>query len=215
MFTTRPDTLFGATYVVLAPEHALAQALASPAQAAAVKAYIQAAGRKSDLERTDLARSKSGVATGASVRNPATGEPIPVWVADYVLGGYGSGAIMAVPAHDKRDADFAQQFGLPVRRVVADPAAAAGAVGESCFAGDGMLLNSCNAAAGLDINGASPELRPSGLLRARLASRAASATAAAATNCGSCTWCAQGFPRRRLRRVWWPGCSSISLGRAR
>lgn len=151
VFTTRPDTLFGATFVVLAPEHPLARKVAAPAAAAAVAAYIDAASKKSDLERTDLAKEKSGVATGGFVRNPATGEPIPVWVADYVLGGYGSGAIMAVPAHDKRDLEFARAFGIAVRPVVSGGEAG----GEAAYAGEGLLMNSANAATGLSIDGLS------------------------------------------------------------
>lgn len=147
VFTTRPDTLFGATYMVLAPEHPLVGKLAAGgAQEKAVAAYVEAASRKSDLERTDLAKEKTGVFTGSFARNPATGEPIPVWVADYVLGGYGSGAIMAVPAHDKRDFDFAKQFKLPVTTVVAG-----GAEGDA-YPGEGSMVNSKNAE--LDLNGA-------------------------------------------------------------
>lgn len=146
VFTTRPDTLFGASYMVLAPEHPLVGKLAAGGQEAAVSAYVQAASRKSDLERTDLAKEKSGVFTGSFARNPATGKAIPIWVADYVLGGYGSGAIMAVPAHDKRDLDFAKQFGLPVTTVVAG-----GAEGDA-FAGEGLMVNSSSAE--LDVNGA-------------------------------------------------------------
>jgi leucyl-tRNA synthetase len=129
VYTTRPDTLAGATYVVVAPEHPLLAALASDAQRAAVVAYAEAAARKSDLERTELAKDKSGVDTGARAVNPATGEAVPVYVADYVLGSYGTGAIMAVPAHDARDLEFARAHGLPVRRVVA-PAGDAGGAGE-------------------------------------------------------------------------------------
>lgn len=160
VFTTRPDTLFGATYMVLAPEHPLVAKLAAGAQKAAVEQYVEAASRKSDLERTDLAKDKTGVFTGSFARNPATGKPIPIWVADYVLGGYGSGAIMAVPAHDKRDFDFAKQFGLPVTAVVAG-----GAEGDA-FPGEGTMVNSKNAE--LDINGAPRQLP---LLRAPLRAR--------------------------------------------
>lgn len=121
VYTTRPDTLFGATYLVVAPEHPLVSELCTPETAAAVQEYIAAAARKSDLERTELAKEKTGVFTGSYAINPATNEPVPVWVADYVLGGYGSGAIMAVPGHDSRDFEFAQTFNLPIRRVVASP----------------------------------------------------------------------------------------------
>ena len=118
VFTTRPDTLFGATYMVLSPEHALVSHITTPAQAAAVKAYQDAAARKSDFERTELAKTKTGVFTGAYAVNPVNDERIPIWIADYVLAGYGTGAIMAVPAHDDRDFAFAVQFQLPIRTVV-------------------------------------------------------------------------------------------------
>jgi leucyl-tRNA synthetase len=118
VFTTRPDTLFGATYLVLSPEHALVNEITTPAQKAAVSAYQDGCRSKSDLERTELAKEKTGVPTGAVAINPVNGEQIPVWIADYVLTGYGTGAIMAVPAHDTRDFEFATKFGLPVRQVV-------------------------------------------------------------------------------------------------
>ncbi|KAG2500715.1 hypothetical protein HYH03_001480 [Edaphochlamys debaryana] len=118
VFTTRPDTLFGATYLVLAPEHPLVAQLATPEQRPAVEAYVDAASRKSDLERTELQKDKTGVATGSFAVNPVTGERVPVWVADYVLGSYGSGAIMAVPGHDSRDHEFAVRFSLPIKQVV-------------------------------------------------------------------------------------------------
>jgi leucyl-tRNA synthetase len=151
VFTTRPDTLFGVTYVVLAPEHPLVLQLVTDAQRSAVTAYLDNASRKSDLERTELAKEKTGVWTGAYARNPATGEDVAVWVGDYVLGGYGSGAVMAVPAHDARDYEFAQAFKLPVRQVVS----AGGAQPTQLpFTGVGTLVNSDNAPAGLDLNGA-------------------------------------------------------------
>ena len=108
VFTTRPDTLFGATYMVLSPEHRLVAGLTTPAQAAAVRQYQQFATTKSDLERTELAKDKTGVWTGSFAINPVTGANIPIWIADYVLASYGTGAIMAVPAHDERDFEFAQ-----------------------------------------------------------------------------------------------------------
>ncbi len=123
VFTTRPDTLFGATYMVLAPEHALVDQITTPAQKSAVEAYKQEAGRKSDLERTELAKKKTGVFTGAFAINPVNNERIPIWIADYVLATYGTGAIMAVPAHDERDFEFARQFNLPIRTVVQPTAA--------------------------------------------------------------------------------------------
>lgn len=117
VFTTRPDTIFGATYVVLAPEHPLVDAHTTESQRAAVNEYRERASRR-DLVSRKTARDKTGVATGSTVRNPATGEQIPVWISDYVLMEYGTGAIMAVPAHDERDLEFAHGFELPVRKVV-------------------------------------------------------------------------------------------------
>jgi leucyl-tRNA synthetase len=118
VFTTRPDTLFGATYMVLAPEHPLVDLITTDQQREQVEKYKAEAARKSDLERTELAKKKTGVKTGASAINPVSNEPIPIWIADYVLSTYGTGAIMAVPAHDERDFAFAQQFHLPIRPVV-------------------------------------------------------------------------------------------------
>jgi leucyl-tRNA synthetase len=120
IYTTRPDTLFGATYMVIAPEHPFVERLTKPEQAAAVREYCQQSARKSDLDRTDLAKEKTGVFTGSYAINPVNGEPIPIWVADYVLISYGTGAIMAVPAHDTRDFEFAVKFNLPIIAVV-DP----------------------------------------------------------------------------------------------
>ncbi len=121
VFTTRPDTLYGATYMVLSPEHKLVDSLATPAQKAAIQEYKNFAASKSDLERTELAKDKTGVFTGAYALNPVNGERIPIWIADYVLATYGTGAIMAVPAHDERDLDFARKFNLPIRIVVQAP----------------------------------------------------------------------------------------------
>jgi len=144
VFTTRPDTLFGATYMVVAPEHPLVQAvLASPGErtdAAAVRAYVSAAKNKSDIERME-SKQKSGVDLGVDAVNPATGEPIPVWVADYVLSGYGTGAIMAVPAHDDRDFEFAKAFNLPIVHVLV-PAEGVRVDPAVCFAGEGLAVNS-------------------------------------------------------------------------
>ncbi len=117
-FTTRPDTLFGATYMVLAPEHPLVAVITSANRREAVAAYVEAAGRKSERARSMETKEKTGVATGAFVRNPANGARIPIWIADYVLAGYGTGAIMAVPGHDERDHAFAETFDLPIVRVV-------------------------------------------------------------------------------------------------
>jgi leucyl-tRNA synthetase len=137
VFTTRPDTLFGATYCVLAPELDLVTAIATNEQAAAVKEYQERAARKSDLERTDLAKDKTGVFTGAYAINPVNGAKVPIWIADYVLGGYGTGAIMAVPGHDARDWEFAKQFGLSIVEVVQG-----GNLEKEAYAGDGPHVNS-------------------------------------------------------------------------
>ncbi len=118
IYTTRPDTLFGATYLVMAPEHPLVKPIRSDAQDAEVRAYQRAAAAKGDLERTDLAKEKTGVFTGASALNPVNGERLPIWIADYVLASYGTGAIMAVPAHDQRDFEFAKKYKLPIRPVI-------------------------------------------------------------------------------------------------
>ncbi len=143
VFTTRPDTLFGCTYMVLAPEHPLVDALTTPPQKAAVAAYQKKAAGKSDLERTDLAKDKSGVFSGAFALNPANGERLPIWVADYVMMGYGTGAIMAVPAHDERDHEFALQYSLPVVQVIEPPASVdGGAAGKLPYLGDGKLVRS-------------------------------------------------------------------------
>jgi leucyl-tRNA synthetase len=137
VFTTRPDTLFGATYCVLAPEHDLVAAITTSEQKASVEAYQEAAARKSDLERTDLAKDKSGVFTGAYAINPVDRAKVPIWIADYVLSGYGTGAIMAVPGHDQRDWEFAKKFELPIIEVVSG-----GNVEAEAFAGDGAHVNS-------------------------------------------------------------------------
>jgi leucyl-tRNA synthetase len=146
VFTTRPDTLFGATYLVLAPEHRLVDEIAkqeqwhtTQKQWQAVKEYREHTARKSDLERTELAKEKSGVFTGAYAINPVTGEKIPIWIADYVLASYGTGAIMAVPAHDTRDFDFAKKFNLPILQVVQPPDAKTDWQG---FTDDGVSVNS-------------------------------------------------------------------------
>jgi leucyl-tRNA synthetase len=118
VFTTRPDTLFGATYMILAPEHPLVTAITTSEQREAVEKYKASVASKSDLDRTELNKEKSGVFTGAFAINPVNGDKIPVWIADYVLMGYGTGAIMAVPAHDERDFEFATKFQLPIREVV-------------------------------------------------------------------------------------------------
>ncbi|KQL53246.1 leucyl-tRNA synthetase [Heyndrickxia shackletonii] len=137
VFTTRPDTLFGATYAVLAPEHPLVEKITTADQRAAVDAYLDQIKSKSDLERTDLAKDKTGVFTGAYAINPVNDEKMPIWIADYVLMSYGTGAIMAVPAHDERDYEFAKKFGLTIKEVVAG-----GNVAEEAYTGDGEHVNS-------------------------------------------------------------------------
>jgi leucyl-tRNA synthetase len=146
VYTTRPDTLFGATYMVLSPEHPLVEKITTAEQKQAVTAYIDAAARKSDLERTDLAKEKTGVFCGAYAINPVNDQKIPIWIADYVLISYGTGAIMAVPAHDERDWDFAKAFNLPIILVVSAEKPVAGKDYSSepseCTAADGFSVNS-------------------------------------------------------------------------
>lgn len=137
VFTTRPDTLFGATYMVLAPEHPLVDELTTSAQRAAVNAYREQTARKSDLERTDLAKVKTGVFTGAYAVNPVNQQRIPVWIADYVLASYGTGAIMCVPGHDQRDWEFARTYQLPIVEVISG-----GDLAAAAHEGDGTLVNS-------------------------------------------------------------------------
>jgi leucyl-tRNA synthetase len=150
VFTTRPDTLYGATYMVLAPEHALVDELVTEDQLAAVEEYREKTARKSDLERTELSKEKTGVWTGAFAINPVNQQRIPIWIADYVLLGYGTGAIMAVPAHDERDWEFARKFALPIREVVSDtPTLGLGGGSPVCeaeplevFVGEGYAIHS-------------------------------------------------------------------------
>jgi leucyl-tRNA synthetase len=149
VFTTRPDTLFGATYLVLAPEHPLVRSITAPELRKAVVQYVRAAGTKSELERTALEKEKTGIFTGAFAENPVNGEKIPIWVADYVLSTYGTGAIMAVPAHDERDFAFAEKFGLEIRKVI-EPIVVHSTTEShpeivavnSAFTGEGKLINS-------------------------------------------------------------------------
>ena len=161
VYTTRPDTLFGATYLVLAPEHPLVAKLTRPEQAEAVKQYQEAAACKNELDRTELATEKTGVFTGSYAINPVNGDKLPIWIADYVLVSYGTGAIMAVPAHDTRDFEFAVKFNIPVICIIepdAEQAAAEGVdvaavlAGKACWTGEGKLIHSANAD-GLDLNG--------------------------------------------------------------
>ncbi len=141
VFTTRPDTLFGATYMVLAPEHSLVDELVTDEQKAAVEEYRAFTSRKSDLERTELSKEKTGIFIGAYAINPVNKERIPIWIADYVLSTYGTGAIMAVPAHDSRDLEFAEKFNLPVLKVVTAPQGqdSIGFVGEGISVNSGFL----------------------------------------------------------------------------
>ena len=138
VFTTRPDTLYGATYMVLAPEHPIVEQVVTEEQWPAVREYRERTARKTELQRTDLAKEKTGVFTGGYAINPVNEERIPIWIADYVLLGYGTGAIMAVPAHDVRDLEFARKFDLPIRQVV-QPSGAEDPIG---FIGDGIAVNS-------------------------------------------------------------------------
>ncbi|MFI5370543.1 MAG: leucine--tRNA ligase [Candidatus Eisenbacteria bacterium] len=153
IFTTRPDTLFGATYMVLAPEHPLVDVLTTPGRRAAVDAYRAAATHKSDLQRQEEAKEKTGVDTGGHAVNPVNGEKLPVWIADYVLMSYGTGAIMAVPGHDERDWSFASTFGLPIREVVrgGDVSVAAFSDNES-----GTIVNSTTPDGSFSIDGLAP-----------------------------------------------------------
>jgi leucyl-tRNA synthetase len=156
VFTTRPDTLFGATYMVLAPEHPLVDRLTTPEHHTAVADYRARAASKSDFDRTELARTKTGVPTGATAVNPASGQRIPIWIADYVLMGYGTGAIMAVPGHDERDFEFAQAFALPIKRVVRDTDSDSDADADphapmaAALVEPGVSVNSANAELSID-----------------------------------------------------------------
>lgn len=137
VFTIRPDTIFGTTFLVLSPEHALVEKITTTEKFEEVKKYQEAASKKSDLERTDLAKDKSGVFTGAYAINPLSGEKLPIWIADYVLSSYGTGAVMAVPAHDERDHEFAVKFNLPIIEVIAG-----GDVQKEAYTGAGEHVNS-------------------------------------------------------------------------
>ncbi len=141
VFTTRPDTLFGATYMVLAPEHPLVDELTTAEHREAVAAYQDQARRQSEIERLSTEKEKTGVFIGAHAVNPVNGEEVPIWISDYVLMGYGTGAIMAVPAHDERDFQFALRFGLPIVEVIAPPTGPQGTLGEA-YTGDGVMVNS-------------------------------------------------------------------------
>ncbi len=161
VYTTRPDTLFGATYMVLSPEHKLVDVITTAEQRDAIAAYCQEAAMKSELDRTELSTEKTGVFTGAYATNPVNGNKIPIWIADYVLASYGTGAIMAVPSHDTRDFEFATKFEIPIICIIepdAKDAAADGVniddvhAGKACWTGNGKMINSANSD-GLDING--------------------------------------------------------------
>jgi leucyl-tRNA synthetase len=162
VFTTRPDTLFGATYMVVAPEHPLIESITTAGHRKSVEDYVRAAALKSDLDRTDLAKDKTGVFTGRYAINPVNRKKIPVWVADYVLTGYGTGAIMAVPAHDTRDFEFAKKFSLPVACIqdpeVTDPDQRKRILeGNECWTEDGKYINSADPVTGIDLNGLNKE----------------------------------------------------------
>ncbi|XP_020593870.1 leucine--tRNA ligase, chloroplastic/mitochondrial isoform X2 [Phalaenopsis equestris] len=152
-YTTRPDTIFGVTYLVAAPEYSLLYSIVSKEQLKYVEKYCELAARKSELERTDLQKEKTGVFSGSYAKNPATGAVIPVWIADYVLGSYGTGAIMAVPAHDFRDHEFALKYHISIIKVL-NPFEASNVLDEP-YTGDGFAINSSNQMSGLDINGLS------------------------------------------------------------
>ena len=139
-FTTRPDTLFGVTFLAIAPEHPLVETMTTPAQQTAVSTYVAAARRKTEIERASTRDEKTGVFTGGHVVHPLTGQPIPVWVADYVMGGVGTGAVMGVPAHDERDFAFAQRYGLPIVEVITPDGTPQGTA--SCFTEAGVLIQS-------------------------------------------------------------------------
>jgi len=162
VFTTRPDTLFGATYMVVAPEHPLLEQLTTADQNNKVEAYVALAGLKSEIDRSDLSKEKSGVFTGSYAINPVNQQKIPIWVADYVLMGYGTGAIMAVPCHDTRDFEFATAFSLPIPCIL-DPQSDDQELrdqvlkGKACWTGDGAYINSSSEETGLNINGLSKE----------------------------------------------------------
>ncbi|NPA91471.1 MAG: leucine--tRNA ligase [Chloroflexi bacterium] len=141
IFTTRPDTLWGVTFMVLAPEHPLVEKVTTPDRKAEVEAYVAAARRMSDIERESTEREKTGVFTGGYAINPVNGERVPIWIADYVLMTYGTGAIMAVPAHDQRDFEFAKKYGLPIRVVIAPPGWE-GEELEEAYTGEGIMVNS-------------------------------------------------------------------------
>ena len=162
VFTTRPDTLFGATYMVIAPEHHLVDKITTDSYRKQVEKYVKQSALKSDLDRTDLAKEKTGVFTGRYALNPVNNSRIPIWIADYVLTGYGTGAIMAVPAHDTRDFEFAEKFNLPIICIqdpdVSDAEQRARILeGNECWTEDGIYINSSNPVTGIDINGLNKE----------------------------------------------------------
>ncbi|XP_022949941.1 leucine--tRNA ligase, chloroplastic/mitochondrial [Cucurbita moschata] len=153
VYTTRPDTLFAATYLVVAPEYSFLTSITSPKESKKVEEYKELASRKSDLERTELQKEKTGVFSGCYARNPVNGEAIPIWVADYVLGSYGTGAIMAVPAHDTRDHEFSTKYNIPIVVVVVPEDGSCDS--NKAFSGEGIITNSSSPTSGLDINGLS------------------------------------------------------------
>ena len=134
IFTTRLDTLYGVTYCVLAPEHPLVLKITTEDELKTVKEYIEVSKQKTDLDRSELNKDKTGVFTGSFAINPVNGEKIPIWIADYVLYSYGKGAVMAVPAHDERDYEFASKYGLDIKKIIDSD--------EDCYIGDGIHINS-------------------------------------------------------------------------
>jgi len=162
VFTTRPDTLFGATYMVIAPEHPLLDKIKLSEKTVEIDEYIRSSAKKSDLERTDLAKEKTGVFTGRYAINPVNNKKIPIWIADYVIMGYGTGAIMAVPAHDTRDFEFAEKYSLPIFCIMdpvdADPSLRDKVLkSKACWTEDGIYINSFSAETGLNIDGLNKE----------------------------------------------------------
>src|SRR5262249_47827512 len=141
IYTTRPDTLFGVTFMVLAPEHPLLEQVTTPENRSAVRAYVERARRETEIARLSTEVAKTGVPTWGWAINPRTGERLPIWVADYVLMTYGTGAIMAVPGHDQRDFEFARRFGLPVREVIAPPRGRRDGLSEA-YTAAGVMVNS-------------------------------------------------------------------------
>ena len=208
VYTTRPDTLFGATYMVLAPEHPLVDRITTDAQRPKVETYRQVAATKSDLDRTDLAKTKTGVFTGAYATNPVNGQSIPVWIADYVLMGYGTGAIMAVPGHDERDFEFARAFDLPIVRVVASSIEHADAPLDRAEAEPGVAVHSRNDEIVLD---GLPRPRPRSRRSPSGWSNADWARRPSITSCATGCFHASGTGASRFRSCSMPTTAHIAI----